>query len=141
MALAAPGGDGVISALCLGAVLGTAEAALPVQEFTLAWTHSVEKIAWEEDWRILPDGRLAVVSARVRGSGAGMEPPDDAVLAGGAWTYRPKVPPQAALRLTRSHFTADYRLCWQGGCVALDRLLPIAGEGAVTVVWGCKLSA
>ncbi|MFX8809293.1 DUF1850 domain-containing protein, partial [Acinetobacter baumannii] len=82
---------------------------------TLAWTHSVEKIAWEEDWRILADGRLAIAAARIRGSGAGLEPPADAVLVDGAWTYRPELPPQAALRLTRSHFTADYRLCWQGG--------------------------
>lgn len=131
----------MIMALCLGAVLGTAEAAVPVRDFTLAWTHSVEKIAWEEDWRVLPDGRLGVVAARVRGSGAGMEPPDDAVLADGVWTYRPKVPPQPALRLTRSHFTADYRLCWQGGCVVLDRLLPIEDEGATTVIWGCSLTS
>lgn len=129
----------MIPALCLGAVLGVAEAAVPGRDFTLAWTHSVEKIAWEEEWRVLPDGRLAVVAARVRGSGAGMEPPDGAVLADGAWSYRPRVPAQRALRLTRSHFTADYRLCWQGGCLVLDRLLPIAGDGEVTNAWGCRL--
>lgn len=131
----------MIAALCLGAALGVAEAAVPAQDFTLAWTHSVEKVAWEEDWQVLADGRLGVVAARVRGSGAGMEPPDDAVLTDGVWTYRPKVPPQPALRLTRSHHTADYRLCWQGGCVALDRLLPIGEAGGVTAVWGCSLTA
>jgi hypothetical protein len=127
----------VILALCLGATLGVAEAALPVRDFTLAWTHSVEKTAWEEDWRIRDDGRLTIAAARVRGSGAGMEPPADAVLVDGAWTYRPVLPPQAALRLTRSHFTADYRLCWQGGCMPLDRLIPVTEDGAVTLGWGC----
>lgn len=130
----------MILALCLGAALGAAEAAVPARSFTLAWTHSVEKTAWEEDWRILADGRLAIAAARIRGSGAGMEPPADAVLADGAWHYRPHVGPQAVLRLTRSHFTDDYRLCWQGQCVALDRLLPIKGEGDVTMAWGCTLS-
>lgn len=128
----------MILALCLGAALGAAEATLPVRDFTLAWTHSVEKIAWEEDWRVLDDGRLTVTAARIRGSGAGMEPPADAELVDGAWTYRPELPPQTALHLTRSHFTADYRLCWQGGCVALDRLIPVAEDGAVTLAWGCR---
>ncbi len=129
----------MILALCLGAALGTAQALVPAQAFTLAWTHSVEKIAWEEDWRILGDGRLTIAAARIRGSGAGMEPPADAELIDGAWSYRPELPPQDALRLTRSHFTTDYRLCWQGGCTALDRLIPVTEEGAVTLGWGCRI--
>ena len=56
--------------------------------FTLSWTHSVEKISWEEDWRLTPAG-LQLVEARVHGSGAGMEVPDGAVLDDGAWRYRP----------------------------------------------------
>ncbi len=61
---------------------------LAVTAFTLAWTHSVEHVRWEEDWRVTPAG-LQVVEARVRGSGAGMEPPPDARLRDGWWVYVP----------------------------------------------------
>ena len=54
---------------------------LAVSAFTLSWTHSVEKTRWEEDWRVTPAG-LEIVEARVKGSGAGMEPPEGAVLEG-----------------------------------------------------------
>ena len=59
---------------------------LAVSAFTLSWTHSVEKTRWEEDWRVTPAG-LEIVEARVKGSGAGMEPPEGAVLKDGWWTY------------------------------------------------------
>src|SRR5205823_3073494 len=29
---------------------------LAVAAFTLAWTHSIEKIEWQEDWRVTPAG-------------------------------------------------------------------------------------
>jgi len=48
--------------------------ALATNAFTLAWTHSIEKIRWEEDYRV-ENGRLRLVEARIAGSGAGMEPP------------------------------------------------------------------
>jgi hypothetical protein len=51
---------------------------LALAAFTLVWTHSIEKVDWQEDWHVTPDG-LELVQARVKGSGAGMEPP----LAGG----------------------------------------------------------
>ena len=70
-------------ALCLSA--GTLVASLAVQAFTLAWTHSIEKVRWEEDWRIAGD-RLEIVAARIRGTGAGMEPPAGAVLQAGTGT-------------------------------------------------------
>jgi hypothetical protein len=85
--------------LCLAA--GAAGAVLAVNGFTLAWMHSIEKIRWEEDWRIV--GReLVITEARIRGTGAGMEPPADARLSNGVWHYRPATPPQAVLRLTHS---------------------------------------
>ncbi|MFN6961532.1 MAG: DUF1850 domain-containing protein, partial [Rhodocyclaceae bacterium] len=59
---------------------------------TLSWTHSIEKILWEEDWRREGD-RLRLVAARVRGTGAGMEPPAGAVLKDGVWHYAPALPP------------------------------------------------
>ena len=47
--------------------------------FTLSWTHSVQKIRWEEDWTVSSAG-LQVVEARVQGSGAGLDPPPDATF-------------------------------------------------------------
>jgi hypothetical protein len=41
--------------------------------------HSVEKVEWQEDWRIIIS-KLKIVDARVKGSGAGMEPPADSKL-------------------------------------------------------------
>ena len=61
-------------------------------EFTLAWEHSVEKTRWEESYRVDGD-RLRLTAARIQGLGAGMEPPPDAVLRGGWWTWKP--PPHA----------------------------------------------
>ncbi len=119
-------------ALCLSLLAGgaTATVPLPDQRFTLAWTHSVEKIEWQEDWQVQPD-RLRGVEARVKGSGAGMEPPPDAIRAGG-W-YRWPMPPHGLERLilARSDAVADYRLCVGGDCRALSHY--IGGTDAVTV--------
>jgi len=106
--------------------------------FTLSWTHSVEKIEWQETWRVLPAG-LEIVEARIKGSGAGMDPPPDAVLRDGWWHYRPDLPPLPALRLTRSSAAGDYTLCAAGECRSLSTLLPIDEEGAVTELWACPL--
>ena len=45
----------------------------PGNGFSLAWTHSVEKTEWREDWRVT-DAGLVPIRAAVKGSGAGMEP-------------------------------------------------------------------
>jgi len=108
-------------ALCLSA--GALAATLALQGFTLAWTHSIEKTRWEEDWRIA-DGELHLVAARIRGSGAGMEPPADAVLRNGVWHYRPHVAPQARLRLAHTPYAAAYELCGTDGCRPLADHLP-----------------
>jgi hypothetical protein len=99
--------------LCIAS--GAVAAVLAVESFTLAWTHSVEKIRWEEDWR-LSAGRLHLVEARIRGAGAGMEPPEGARLENDVWRYAPHVEPLPRLRLANSAFTADYELCAEGRC-------------------------
>jgi hypothetical protein len=92
---------------------------LAVSAFTLSWTHSVEKTRWQEDWRVTPVG-LEIVEARVKGSGAGMEPPEGAVLAGGWWTYRPKIGPQPTVKLAASGATgAGWTLCADKTCLDL----------------------
>lgn len=112
-------------ALCL--VAGEVVARLAVAGFTLAWTHSVERVRWEEDWRIA-DGRLIPVAARIKGSGAGMEPPEDAVLRDGYWTYRPRLAPLEQLDLARSDAVADWQLCLDGACRSLGSYLPGAAS-------------
>src|SRR5690606_560937 len=124
--------------LCLG-LAGVIWAQLPVTGFTLAWQHSVEQIRWEEDDRVEPAG-LRPHEARVRGSGAGMEIPEDAVLRDGSWHYRPQLAPLAQLRLARStaERAADYQLCTAGQCRALAHWLgpPSAGQPVVEL-WSC----
>jgi hypothetical protein len=89
---------------------------LAVTAFTLAWTHSVERVRWEEAWRVTPLG-LTLVEARVRGSGAGMEPPEGARLEGGWWVFTPGVPPQRELVLAASGATGGgWTLCAGGSC-------------------------
>jgi len=95
---------------------------LPLQAFTLAWTHSIEKVRWEEDYRIVGK-QLEVTEARIRGTGAGMEPPPDAVLKDGVWHYRPQIAPLETVRLTRSGYVADYQLCDQSRCWALGDIV------------------
>lgn len=107
--------------LCLAALglmvqLGT-------DRLTLAWTHSVEKIVWEEDWRDTPAG-LVIDEARIRGSGAGMDPPPEARFDGHAWRWRPPLPPLPEVALRRSGATADWRLCIDGACRPLGDYVP-----------------
>lgn len=103
--------------LCL--LAGGKLSVLAVTAFTLAWTHSVEKTRWEEDWRVTPAG-LQIVEARIQGSGAGMEPPADAVLKDGWWVYAPQLPPQAKLMLAASGATVGgWSLCAGRDCFEL----------------------
>ncbi len=120
--------------ICLAAALLTAT--LPLQTFTLAWTHSIEKIRWEEDYR-LDDGRLLLTEARIKGSGAGMEAPDGARLERGVWRYRPALAPLARLRLAHSPYADDYEICAAGNCRPLASLLPGIGETAVVELVPC----
>lgn len=107
---------------------------LPVESFTLAWVHSIEKVRWEEDYRVAGT-ELEAVAARIKGSAAGMEPPSGAVLKDGWWQYRPAQTRHAELRLTRSRYTADYELCTAGVCRSLAEIAPQA-EG-VTRIAAC----
>lgn len=92
---------------------------LAVSAFTLSWSHSIEKTRWEEDWRVTPAG-LRIVAARVKGSGAGMEPPEGAVLKDGWWSYRPRLGARPAVRLAASGATGGgWTLCAGQSCMDL----------------------
>lgn len=115
---------------------------LPLQGFTLAWTHSIEKTRWEEDYQVLStaDGpRLQLTEARIHGSGAGMEPPPDAVLAGGVWHYRPPLAPLERLHLARSEYVADYSICWDGRCRGLAELAGPPATAPQVEIYACPL--
>lgn len=104
-----------------------------VAAFTLSWTHSVERTRWEEDWKVTPIG-LQLVEARVKGSGAGMEPPEDAVLKEGWWSYAPKIGPQRRVILAASGATGDgWTLCSVQGCRELGK-----GAGSTIVLEPCE---
>ena len=122
-------------ALCLTA--GAVSVVLAINSFTLAWMHSIERVRWEEDWRV-DTGQLQLVAARIKGSGAGMEPPDDAVLQGGAWHYRPRVAAMDRLTLAHSPYTAGYELCASGDCRLLADYLPGIEESTTIVLAVCR---
>ena len=102
--------------------------ALAEPRFTLEWTHSVERTAWRESWALAPGG-LRLIEAAVKGSGAGMEPGEGAVLRDGWWTWAPALPVQPAITLAASGATGGgWRLCSGDDC----RVLGLgAGEPAV----------
>jgi len=120
--------------LCL--VSAGAIKVLSVSLFTLAWTHSVEKVEWQEDWRVSAQG-LEIVEARIKGSGAGMEPPPEATLAGGWFRWRPSQAPLREVALGNSGKAGEWRICVDGVCTPLSTLLghPVGTE--VTVMRAC----
>lgn len=121
----------LLAALCLMA--GGLQAEIPVHQFTLRWQHSIEKIDWEEDYLVTGEW-LFLSSARVRGSGAGMEPPAGSFYAKGVWHYRPTPDMRwtRSLLLTRSEFARDYQLCLGGACQPLSNWMPLSA-GTTTV--------
>lgn len=92
-------------------------------DITLRWTHSIQKTVWEEDYR-RAGSALRLVEARVRGTGAGMEPPPEAVLRDGAWHYVPKLPPLPEVILTHSPHVLAYVVCSAGECKPINMWLP-----------------
>lgn len=123
-----------MSGLCLAAA--AVALALPFQDFTLAWNHSIEKIRWEEDYRL--SGRnLELVEARIRGFGAGMEAPEGARFKDGVWHYVPSLHAVERLRLTRSNYAADYTVCWAGACRPLAALAGSAERAPLVEISPC----
>jgi hypothetical protein len=119
-------------AVCV--IAGTLHWALDADTFTLAWTHSIEKVRWEEDYR-LEGATLVLEEARIHGSGAGMEPPPDAVLRDGVWHYRPADARFLRVLLANSPFGGHYDICMAGRCRALRSTLGAAT--APTVIEPC----
>jgi len=121
--------------LCV-VIAGGKTVAIAAVAFTLSWTHSVEKVRWEEEWQVKPGG-LKIVEARIQGSGAGMEPPPGSVLQDGWWVYVPDLPLQPEISLATSGATSSaWSLCAEGRCMTLGAeagdpvvLRPCDGQG------------
>ena len=110
---------------------------LTVAAFTLAWTHSIEKVEWQEDWRITPAG-LELVEARVKGSGAGMELPPEARLSGGWFRWKPARPIVPEVTLGNSGAAGEWRLCTAGKCRTLSDILGHPVGANATTMRACK---
>lgn len=124
-----------MSAVCLF-VAGTLVATLAEPAFSVAWTHSVAKTRWVESYRV-EGASLRLVEASIEGSGAGMEPPPEAVRRDGRWHWTPgRALPE--LVLARSPHAGDYALCTPGGCRELAALAGPAVEGQAAVIRPCE---
>ncbi|WP_449379376.1 DUF1850 domain-containing protein [Bradyrhizobium sp. UFLA05-112] len=111
--------------------------ALALTGFTLVWTHSIEKVDWQEDWRITPAG-LELVQARVKGSGAGMEPPPEARLIDGWFQWQPKRSPMQEVVLGNSGVAGEWRLCSEGQCRTLSEIFGHPIGANVTMMKVCN---
>jgi len=132
-AVARRGGGGL--SLCLASA-GLVKV-LSVATFTLVWTHSVEKVDWQEDWRVTPKG-LVLTQARVKGSGAGMEPPPGARLINGWFQWRPEGGPKPQLVLANSGAAGEWQLCHKGFCRTLSEIFEHPIGVNVTTMSSCS---
>lgn len=85
------------------------------QGFTLSWTHSVEKTEWREDWSVV-GGALHLDRASVKGSGAGMEPGDGAILQDGRWIWAPDLTVPSLTLAASGATVGGWQLCTDAGC-------------------------
>ena len=131
--VAQPGGGGLSLCLASAGIVKT----LSIAAFTLAWTHSIEKVDWQEDWRITPQG-LELTQARVKGSGAGMEPPPGARLVDGWFQWRPKPAAMPQVVLGNSGAAGEWRLCHDGNCRTLAEILGHPVGVNVTIMRACE---
>lgn len=113
--------------------------ALSVTAFTLVWTHSVEQVDWQEDWRVTKLG-LELVRARVKGTGAGMEPPPEALLVNGWFRWRPKRAVLPKVVLGNSGAAGEWRLCHHGNCRTLSDIFGHSVGAHVTTMSACHTS-
>ncbi|MFV0491418.1 MAG: DUF1850 domain-containing protein [Pseudorhodobacter sp.] len=115
-------------------LVGATVLSLAQPGFSLSWEHSVEKIEWREDWAI--EGQdLILTRVAIKGSGAGMDPADEARLENGWWVWEPdsRLP---ELRLAASGATGSgWQLCSGGECRELGttpdapiRIAPCGGN-------------
>ena len=131
-AVAQCGGGGVSLCLASGGIVK----ALSIATFTLVWTHSIEKVDWQEDWRVTLRG-LELTQARVKGTGAGMEPPPEARLVDGWFQWQPNAKPMPQVALGNSGAAGEWRLCHDGNCRTLSEIFEHPIGVNVTIMSAC----
>jgi len=94
---------------------------IAAETFSLSWTHTIEKTEWREEWRV-EETDLVLEKASVKGSGAGMEPPAEAVLEDGSYVWRPAIR-QSELILRREQHSGDWTLCAAARCDSVEAWL------------------
>ncbi len=124
--------------LCLAA--GGAVKVIATTAFTLAWIHSVEKVRWEETWEIVPAG-LRLAQARIKGSGAGMEPGANATLRDGWWTWAGDGRTLPRLVLADSGQAGEWHICIEGACRPLRAVAGSGKPGGSVTLSACARAA
>lgn len=89
---------------------------------TVSWTHSVQKSPWEEvyEWK---KEQMVLTHARITSTGAGMEPPDDAIFDGQYWHFQPNRVLTEVL-FQHSPYVDGYTLCTNQRCEKLNTWMP-----------------
>jgi hypothetical protein len=113
-------------------IAGGVAKALQVTAFTLAWTHSVQKTDWQEDWQASAAG-LTLIEARIKSSAAGVDPPPDARLIDGWWRWKPAPVSRSEVVLAHSGAAGDWRICIGEVCTALHQTLGAEAVGPITM--------
>ncbi|MFN5715897.1 MAG: DUF1850 domain-containing protein, partial [Bradyrhizobium sp.] len=91
----------------------------------------------QEDWLATPAG-LTLQQARIKGSGAGMEPPPEAKLIGGWLQWSPPPVPRAEIVLGNSGAAGEWHLCHAGRCQTLSEIFGHPIGANVTTMSVCE---
>ena len=117
---------------CFALATALSTVVFPTQSVTLSWIHSVEKVRWEEDYRLHGD-KMILSEARIRSSGAGMDAISGATWENGYWRYTPILGLLSSVRLANSEFAQGYTLCWDERCRPLDTIIARGSTVELTV--------
>jgi len=113
-------------------MVGAVAMSLASPDFTLHWTHSVEKVEWVENWRV-EDKTLTLTRAAVKGSGAGMEPGDGATFENGWWVWHPETKVPELILAASGATVGGWQICDGATCTEIG-----ATAGAPVVVKSCN---
>ena len=78
------------------------------------------------------------MQARVKGSGAGMEPPPEARLVNGWFEWQPKRAAMPEVTLGNSGAAGEWRLCHDGNCRTLSDIFGHPVGANVTTMSACN---
>jgi hypothetical protein len=99
--------------------------------FTLSWTHTIEKTLWVESWMVTRQA-LVLTEVKIKGSGAGMEPPAEARLVDGWYVWHPDDQQRPAISLRRAPEAGDWTFCASSvPCAPLGKILPAAADPVI----------